>query len=172
MASIYDKIKTAKELLTEVQIHGLSTKVEDICRAQDIIGRTSVEELDILANDNGMDGNMSTGRRGTQAVFYQVLFRIWNWEDATRFYNQHSNKEYIELVKKRDELKTAKSELEDVTKQLKEEHESVLNERSRAIHSEEHAKRVETRLHERDMTIIELKAKLYDLMIQSSTEEE
>lgn len=31
MASQYDSIKTAEELLKEVAAHGLSTKPEDIC---------------------------------------------------------------------------------------------------------------------------------------------
>lgn len=34
--SIYDKVETAKDLIFEVAAHGLSTKQEDICRAQDI----------------------------------------------------------------------------------------------------------------------------------------
>lgn len=45
MASQYDSIKTAEELLKEVAAHGLSTKPEDICRAQDIFGRSEVKEL-------------------------------------------------------------------------------------------------------------------------------
>ena len=53
MASQYDSIKTAEELLKEVAAHGLSTKPEDICRAKDIFGRSEVKELIRLANDNG-----------------------------------------------------------------------------------------------------------------------
>lgn len=45
MASQYDRIKTAEELLKEVAAHGLSTKPEDICRAQDIFGHSEVKEL-------------------------------------------------------------------------------------------------------------------------------
>lgn len=45
MESIYDGIKTAKELLEAVSVQGLSTKTEDICRAQDIFGRSTTEEL-------------------------------------------------------------------------------------------------------------------------------
>ena len=35
MTSIYDEIKTARELVIFVKNHGLSTKTEDICKAQD-----------------------------------------------------------------------------------------------------------------------------------------
>ena len=166
MASIYDKIKTAKELLTEVQLHGFSTKVEDICRAQDIIGRTSIDELDALANDNGMDGSKSTGRRGTRAVFYQVLFQIWNWEDATRFYNQHSNSEYKKLREAGADVQKTKEQLAKAMEDVRKEHENVLNERSKVIKLERELEMLSSELHDREMTIIELKAKLYDLMVK------
>lgn len=167
MESIYDKIKTAKELLTEVQAHGLSTKIEDICRAQDIFGRTSIEELDALANDNGMDGSMSTGRRGTQAVFYQVLFSIWNWEDATRFYNQHSNNEYKELIACRDNANKTRGELASEKEMAELEHRATLDERARNVKLTESLNKLEAELHEREMKIMELKAKLYDLMVKN-----
>ena len=70
--SKYDSIETAAELVAEVQAHGLSTAQEDICRAQDIFGHTSVEELAHLANDIGRNnaqgepdphGSWSSGRR-------------------------------------------------------------------------------------------------------------
>lgn len=61
MASQYDSIKTAEELLKEVAAHGLSTKPEDICRAQDIFGRSEVKELIRLANDNGRLNGFDSG---------------------------------------------------------------------------------------------------------------
>ena len=94
MASQYDSIKTAEELLKEVAVHGLSTKPEDICRAQDIFGCSEVKELIRLANDNGRlngfdgepdpRGTYSSGRVGLSKYFYQVAFKIWSWEDANR----------------------------------------------------------------------------------------
>ena len=53
--SKYDSIKTASDLVADVQLNGLSTDQEDICRAQDIFGHTSIEELARLANDTGMN---------------------------------------------------------------------------------------------------------------------
>ena len=100
--SKYDSIKTAAELVAEVRANGLSTVQEDICRAQDIFGHTPIEELDRLANDIGRDndkgepdphGTWSSSRPATQATFYRIVFSIWNWEDATRFWNLHTNPE-------------------------------------------------------------------------------
>ncbi len=170
--SIYDKINTAKELLTEVTIHGLSTKTEDICRAQDIFGHTAIEDLVALANDNGMNGSMSTGRRGTQSVFYQVAFTIWHWEDATRFYNQHTSPEFKagkDAVEKlrcemRDHSATKKALQEQVQK-TQEQHQLVLDERRKANDAEIKALHLESEIHDRDMQIMELKAKLYDMMM-------
>lgn len=45
--SKYDSIKTAAELVAEVQAHGLSLAQEDICRAQDIFGRSAVQDIDL-----------------------------------------------------------------------------------------------------------------------------
>ena len=72
--SKYDSIKTAAELVAEVRLHGLSLAQEDITRAQDIFGRSSIEELVALANDIGRNndkgepdpkGTWSSGRPAT-----------------------------------------------------------------------------------------------------------
>ena len=123
--SKYDSIKTAAELVAEVRANGLSTVQEDICRAQDIFGHTPIEELDRLANDIGRDndkgepdphGTWSSSRPATQATFYRIVFSIWNWEDAVRFWNQHANPEHMafdEVKTENARLRAAKVELED-----------------------------------------------------------
>ncbi len=82
MKSIYDDIKTAADLVRHVSVHGLSTKEEDIFRAQDIFGHSTIEELDTLANDIGRNnengepdpnGSWSSGRKGTRDTFYFIL---------------------------------------------------------------------------------------------------
>lgn len=181
MASQYDSIKTPKELLTEVAMHGFSTKLEDICRAQDIFGRASIGDLVSLANDNGRqdgngnpdpDGDWSSGRDGTRKYFYQVLFQIWHWEDATRFYNQHTNKEFLEGKEATEKLRGEMRDHSDTKKALKEQfqktqeqHQLVLDERRRANDAETKALHLEDEIHDRDMQIMELKAKLYDMMM-------
>ncbi len=171
--SIYDNIKTAKDLILEVTAHGLSTKQEDICRAQDIFGNSTVEELEALATNNGRrdnDGNpdqlgsWSSGSTGTQKIFYQIIFTIWNWEDATRYYNQHSNPLYIEgreAVKARDALK------EEITRK----EDSIANLNGAIAEYKEAIKQItdekvdyQKEIDEKDAEIIKLKARLYDLM--------
>lgn len=173
MESIYAKIKTAKELLYEVSAHGFSTRMEDVCRAQDIFGHTTIDELDALANDNGMDGTWSTGRRGTQAVFYQVLFDIWSWEDATRFYNQHTNPEYKALKeagKKLDDEIRAHQETKHAFQQeiqaTKEQQQAVLEERVKVADYAKQVAALKAESHSLRMQVMELKAKLYDLLIK------
>lgn len=166
MASIYDKINTAKELLTEVSIHGLSTKVEDICRAQDIFGHTAIEDLVALANDNGMNGSMSTGRRGTQALFYQVAFAIWHWEDATRFYNQHTNKEFIAGREAADKLRAEMREHAETKKNLETALQNARTLNSQIADLQKQIQKMKESGDADKLAIMELKSKLYDLMME------
>ena len=180
MASQYDSIKTAEELLKEVAAHGLSTKPEDICRAQDIFGRSEVKELIRLANDNGRlngfdgepdpRGTYSSGRVGLSKYFYQVAFKIWSWEDATRFYNQHSNYPVIDALEENKMLHQQVKELNGELKQVKDDREHEHKARTDAVRAKleanEKIEQLEAEVHDRDMTIMELKAKLYDLMMK------
>ena len=121
-----------------------------------------MQDLVALANDIGRNnengdpdpkGTWSSGRHETRSTFYFVLFKIWNWEDAVRFWNQHSSPEH-EGVK----------ELQAKLKAEKEEHQKVLSERSSVCELKAKVVCLESEVHDRDMTIMELKAKLYDLM--------
>ena len=180
MASIYDEFKTPKELLQVVSYQGLSTKQEDICRAQDIFGRASEYELVELANDNGRKnsngekdprGSWADGSRGLSSTFYSVLFRIWNWEDAMRFYNEHSN---FVLIDKMEELKMLKIESEKQEKVAL----NALNEIETRKEVEKMADDIaELKANVRDRDdenerlkdeIISLKAKMYDMMVERS----
>lgn len=181
MSSIYDGIKTPKELLQEVRINGLSTKQEDIYRAQDIFGHAPIADLVELANDNGKlkdfngtpdpRGTIVSGREGFSKCFYQVLFHIWNWEDATRFYNQHSNFLVIDAMEERKTLHQKVDqlgkELEHVKSDLIQEHNERLNATTAELGARKKIDLLEAEVHDRDMTIMELKAKLYDLMTKT-----
>lgn len=171
--SIYDKITTAKDLILEVKAHGLSTNLEDMCRAQDIFGNSTVEELEALATDNGRrdtDGNpdqfgsWSSGKEGTQKTFYQIIFTIWSWEEATKYYNEHSNPFYIEgreAVKTCDALKAEIARKDDSISVLNGtvvEYKEALNEQY------ELSDELKTELEAKEAEIIKLKARLYDLM--------
>lgn len=180
MASKYDNIETAKDLVSEVAIHGLSMAQEDICRAQDIFGGSSVKELDFLANDIGRDddngnpdpnGRWASGRRGTRRTFYMILANIWSFDDVTRFWNQHTNPEHKELkelqTKLRDEMREhgeTKHFLQVEISKTAAEHERYL-EASRATAKEiENVRRLEAEVHDLNMQIMELKAKMYDMI--------
>ncbi len=177
MASIYDNIQTAKELVSEVMIHGFSTKQEDVIRAQDIFGHSAIEDLVALANDIGRNdehgnpdpkGSWTSGRRETRSTFYMILFSIWNYEDAIRFWNLHTNpdheklKEYEELNEKlRNMLDAEKADLNDTKIKL---HDEILAH----YEANEKVSAYETTVQDLNMQIMELKAKLYDLMEERS----
>lgn len=175
MGSKYDSIKTAAELVAEVQAHGLSLAQEDICRAQDIFGRSAVQDLVALANDIGRNnengepdpkGTWSSGRKATQGTFYSIAFRIWSWEDAVRFWNRHSNPEHEEVVELRAKLKAELAEHAETKNTLRREHTEHQAEKGRVLDLKEKVESLEAEVHDRDMTIMELKAKLYDLMVK------
>lgn len=120
--SRYDTIYTARALVREVMAHGLSTRQEDLVRVQDLFGNSTIDELVDLANDIGRnnadgepdpEGSWSSIRRGTRDTFYMILFSVWNWEDAVRFYNQHTNPDR----KAMEELKAAAVNWEKVAKE-------------------------------------------------------
>lgn len=174
MASIYDNIKTAKDLLAEVKIHGLSTKTEDICRAQDIFGRAPIDDLVALANDNGRmnangeadpNGSWSNGRDGLQKTFYSVLFNIWNWEEATRFWNQHTNPEYANLRKTAGKVKDleAKFTVTEGNYKTAAKNAELLNNDLRKAELENSNLAAKVKAQEEE--IMKLKARLYDLMV-------
>lgn len=173
MASIYDNIKTAKDLISEVMVSGLSTNQEDICRAQDIIGNSTIEELVELANDIGRDdehgnpdpkGSWCRGRRATQGTFYMVLFHIWNWEQATNFWNLHTNPDREKMGAYYEAKAKAECELEHLKDEVKKEHNIRLKETVDKKTALDEVERLKAELHDREMKIMELKAKLYDLM--------
>ena len=190
--SIYDSIKTAEELLKEVAAHGLSTKPEDICRAQDIFGHSEVKELIRLANDNGrLNGFVyschfhyrhrplccrmfPSGCVGLSKYFYQVAFHIWSWEDATRFYNQNSNFPVIDALEENKMLHQQVKELNGELKRAKDDRDVEHRRCREAVGAEQAAQKkighLEAEVHDRDMTIMELKARLYDLLVNKEVQ--
>lgn len=173
MASIYDNIKTARDLVYHVKNHGLSTNPEDICRAQDIFGHSTIEELDDLANDIGRNdengnpdpkGSWSSNRIPTRDTFYNILFIIWNYDEATRFWNQHTNSEHDELLVIREERKDFRAAALKLEKDVQQEHKARLEETRIKLELSAQVDKLAAELHDRDMTIMELKSKLYDLI--------
>ena len=177
MSSKYDNIKTATEMVQEVICHGLSTNREDIIRVQDIFGQSTIGELDRLANDIGRNneygepdpkGTYSSIRHPTRDVFYMILFNIWSWEEATRFWNQHSNPEREELLKLRNTCKEWSEHSDNQDKLYEELRSDYLGECNLRLDTEEKLKSAREEIEAKDLEIMKLKAKLYDLMTEDT----
>ena len=179
--SKYDSIRTAAEMVQEVRMHGLSTAQEDLNRVADIFGRSNVEELVRLANDIGRNnengepdpkGSWSSNRQPTQGTFYSIISHIWSWEEVTRFWNLHTNPQHEELVEMREirdkltkDLNQLEGKLDASKAEVKAEHEARLAETSEKRKAQEEIDRLNGELHSKDMEIMELKARLYDLLV-------
>jgi len=159
--SKYDSIKTAADLVSEVKLHGLSTDQEDICRAQDIFGNTPIVELAALANDIGQNNHYST-----QGTFYMIVSHIWNWEEVTRFWNQYTNPQTEELEELKSSYIVLKKEEVRKSEAAAKEHDLRLAETSEKLKLKEEVEKLRAELHDRNMDVMELKAKLYDLLVE------
>ena len=145
MTSIYKGLNF-HGLLHEVKNHGFSTKEEDIVEAQDVVARASTVDMIEFCNDSAW-----------QDVAYFVLFKIWNWEDAVRFYNMYSNKTVMVWREKSEKLTGIENENDKLKKTI----EQYREENNRAV-QEIFEKDVE--IQKKDLEIMKLKAKLYDMM--------
>lgn len=112
-------------------------------------------------------GNWATGRDGTQKVFCQIIFEIRSWERATEYYNKHSNPLYIEgrkAVKERDALKKElickENDIARLNGDISEYKGAIAQMRDEKV---DYQKEID----EKDAEIVNLKARLYDLMAVS-----
>lgn len=174
------KNMTAAEIIRDVNNFGLTTDTESICDIQDVFGNTDIEELDKLANDIGRNnengepdpnGSWSSSRVPTRDNFYFVLFHIWCWEDAVRFYNQHTDprrKQYEKTLEENgrlaDELNEAERKHEEVTKlyQRGAECRKVLE--NKVTEMQETITDKDMEIERLNVEIMRLKARLYDMM--------
>ena len=155
----YDEIKNARELISEVAHHGFSTQQHDRNRAADIFGASSVHELADLANSADQLGNITVG-----SYFYFIAFNIWNWEDATRFYNTHTNKDRSELLEAEREVEQQKKLIKELTVNVEARIEEIALFQNEQNRSNEQYNAMLERAIEAEGEIVTLKAKLYDLM--------
>lgn len=168
MKTKLEQINTAAELITFTLAFGVPTDPESICRMQDIIGNSTTGELEALA-----EKYKEHDRNGKQ--FYFVLYHIWSWEDATRFFMQHSS---LTVQNLRDENGALSDQVADQEKEIKDLTAQHTNDTNRiedlkekfekaaqaAIAQEQKAASLTAELANKDREIIELKAKLYDLI--------
>lgn len=172
--SKYDSIETAKDLVREVAAHGLSTAQEDINRAQDIFGRSTIDELAALANDIGRNnangepdpkGSWSSSRKPTQETFYFIAFNIWHWSDAVSFFNEHTGTDKAEARRLAKENKELSTELEAVSGDRDTWMQRANLSAERAVARANEVDSLNAKLREKDAEIMALKAKLYDMMM-------
>lgn len=152
----YDDIKTAKELIHEVALNGISLNIDDQCRAQDILGHSTVGELNELANSSELIGNKFEG-----GVFYFTIQHLWAIEDVIRFWNNNSNPEHEEVGKLREEVKKYKEEKEANAAA----YQSLLADYGKVKKELDQMKAESSKDAQK---ILELKARLFDLMEQSA----
>lgn len=151
--SKYDNIKTAEDMLREVKMHGLSTAQEDLNRVADIFGNSTVGALDLLANN--VDWH---------ETFYFVLSDIWNWREVVRFFNQHSNPQMAELAELRKSSTGMKRQLDDLKARRETLEAALRTESTERLTAKREAEQLKAELHDRETEIMQLKARLYDLM--------
>ena len=91
----------------------------------------------------------------------------------TRFWNTHTNPEHEQVEELRAKLRAEMAEHSNTKKALEEqrvstdaEHKSLLAERAKRIEQSDKIESMKAEIHDRDMTIMELKAKLYDLLVE------
>lgn len=147
----YEEIKTARELINNVKVHGLKNDMESINRAQDIFGHTSIDALEDLAHED-------------QSTFYFILFNIWNWSEAIEFYNSYSNEIFKKLIEENKKLIVENQQLERLKESSEKLRETVTKIDQKAWEKEKEVNRLRTEIKTQEYEIIKLKAKLYDMM--------
>lgn len=168
----FSDIKTIQELIAYIAAHGMPTDEESVCRMQDIVGHSTIEELDFLANNIGRcdeHGNIDpkgscSGGKNSQKYFYPLIFSIWNWEDAVRFWNQHTNPDKEILTKTYEENRVLKKRNEELTARRDEllENEKLVADKVSELM--EKGFESEKRIGDLELENIRLKARLYDMM--------
>lgn len=161
MATRYDKINTTAELVKFVKSQGIDTDCDSIVRIQDIIAKSPYEELAEIASDGSK-----------QNTLFFILINAWNWRDVIRFWNSYVNPEHKELKVLKGKASEDKVEIGRLEEAVKQEHETRLEATAKALSMKEEVTRLQAELHDRDMTIMELKAELYDYMKREARKDE
>lgn len=182
--SKYDDIKTAKELVYEVQMHGLSTDQADLNRAADIFGHSAIRDLACLANDIGLNnedgepdpnGTWGTGHKPTRNTFYSIASRVWNWEELVNFWNRTSNPEHDEVIELRATCNSLRENIVDRDRRIHEAYarieakDKALTDISAAIsEATDDNECLKKKIHDKELEILKLKARLYDLLAEKA----
>lgn len=153
MATKYDKIETAEKLVELVKGQGLYTDMESIVRVQDIIAKSSYEDLAEMAADGAK-----------QDTLFMILTKVWNWKDVAQFWNSYVNPEHKELIRMKNKVDELMGEAEHLEGQINNEHQLRMDASFENVDLKQRVSALQADVHDRDMTIMSLKAELYDLM--------
>jgi len=162
--SKYDNITTAADLISEVRANGLSTATEDIVRAQDILGRSTVEEIDFLAQGGEINDSGKPKKEYIQKVLFQIVFACLDRERAVALYNKHVTRYPAQLEEAQGKLRQEIQEHNRTKDYLDIEsrmHKTAEDER--VALKENYTKLLEAH-QAAEAEILQLKAKLYDMM--------
>ena len=145
MKDYKDLVQTIKTIQSS---HIMDCTEQAICDYQDMIGHSSIEQLEELANGAFID------------TFYKVYGLAYGTGEAIKFYCQHSDK--IKSLK--DDLEKTERESNRFQKMFNDIHEEHQKTVQTCYETELKAHDLEVENTKLNKEIIKLKAKLYDLM--------
>jgi hypothetical protein len=158
-AGRYDDIRDIDELISSVAHDGLSVQQHDLNRVADIVGNTTHGKLAEVANSDKRYGNRTAG-----AFVYSILFKVWHYEQAVSFYNEHTlhvGAKYREAQKENSALKqendVARKKITDSEEEV-----AALRKHIESLAGDNGDLTIANSIQAN--TITALKAKLYDLM--------
>lgn len=153
------KEKTIRELCNRVAResgHILDLHDEAVTEYQDLIGHATEEENTELCNDPALN-----------ETWYRIYGVAYGTTAAIKWYLNHSNK----IAEMQCDLEEYKAKVEKKTEELKAAHDDSLTQFERAANAENVIKEMKRdmdgtlkALKEKEEEIIQLKARLYDLM--------
>lgn len=147
MKNYNDLVQTLKTIQAS---HIMDCTDQAICDYQDMIGHSSIEQLEELANGAFID------------TFYKVYGLAYGTGEAIKFYCKHSEKikslktDLEETEHDRDTYKALHKDLKELTDKL----------HSEVCEAEQKVHELEVENTKQKKEIVELKAKLYDLMMK------
>lgn len=106
---MYEKIKTARELVTHVRAHCMNTELENINRAADILGNSTESELASVANED-------------KDTFFLIAKFTWSMPQCIDFYIKHCSPSVDRLAQDKGEAEERAERAERAAATAKEAH--------------------------------------------------
>lgn len=153
--------KQLTDLIKEVKVQGIdNTDEKRICDIQDIIGRSTWEDL-------------AAACKHDRSTVLFILRMIWNVEQLVGFYNEHLDERYTMIENNRDCLRAERDKLRQENEGLKVENIQV-NKYTEELIAELDARHnkildLEEVNGALEYEILQLKSKLYDVLINGKT---